>query len=214
MNKTIIALVVLLIIVSGAYIYLYSHTQNISETHTTPFVRDWDVITMYVSYEDFDLKTMRLVENTTYVRLYLADTLDKMTEGYKYKDRYDFANKNASGILFLLYKYYKDYVCITMKNVSLSLTVFIANLNIGIGEKQTWKPNESRYYIEHARINIMYRYDLKPDDEICISLKHVYNPIMIELDPVLANEIIRITYFHPLHEIGIVKEDAEKIAFK
>jgi len=216
MNNTIIALVVLLIIVSGAYMYLYLHTQNISETHinTTTFVRDWDVITMYVSYKDFDLKTLRFEENTTYIRLYLADDINKMTEGYRYKSSYDFANKNASGMIFLLYKYYKDHVCITMRNVSLSLTVFIANLNIGIGEKQTWKPNENRYYIEYARIDIMYRYDLKPGDEICISLEHVHNPIMIEIDPALTNEIIRITYFHPFHEIGIVREDAEKIAFK
>ena len=35
MNNTVIALVVLLIVVSGAYMYLYLNTQNISETYKT-----------------------------------------------------------------------------------------------------------------------------------------------------------------------------------
>lgn len=113
-------------------------------------------------------------------------------------------------LMFLLYKYYNDHVCITMKDVSLNLTVFIGRLFTLIGEKQTWKPGENRYYVIYASISIVYELSLKPGDEICVSLKNIPDPVMIEIDPGHAN-----VFRKPkpvATEIKII--DAEKIAFK
>jgi uncharacterized membrane protein (UPF0127 family) len=161
-------------------------------------------------------------ENTTNIKLYLADTLAKMMEGYKNKSAYDFENRNALGMLFLLYKYYSGSVCITMKNVSLNITVFIADLNMKINKDVYVIPLpvatgksvmavpifRKEYYVTNASISIVQELDLKPGDEICISLKNIAKPIMIEIDPHYAD------VFRKADKIEIMREDAEKIAFK
>jgi hypothetical protein len=116
-------------------------------------------------------------------KLYVADTKEKMAEGFRFKDSIDFEGKNASGMLFLLYKYYSDYVCFTMKEVNFSLKLLIGSLHVDIREKDFWKPNESRYYVASASIHIVNTYDLKPNDEVCISLRYLITPVAIELSP-------------------------------
>jgi len=189
----------------GVSIYNYI-TQQITQ-------QGWDIVTVITTRD-------HLV--SSYVKLYLADTLDKMMEGYKNKSSYDFENKNALGILFLLYRYYKDHVCITMSNVRLNLTVFIADLDIKIREETYMMPiviptghgivavpiAKKEYHVINSSIKIVKEYDLKPGNEICVSLKNISKPIMIELDPKYAD------VFRKASEIYIVKEDAKKIAFK
>jgi len=201
----IITLIVFSIFSMGMSIYNYIHSYIAQQ--------GWDTVTVITTRD-------HLV--SSYVKLYLADTLDKMSEGYKNKSSYDFENKNALGMLFLLYRYYKDNVCITMKNVSLYLTVFIADLDIKIREETYVMPvviptgrgvipvpiTKKEYHVINSSIKIVKEYDLKPDEEICISLKNISKPIMIELDPKYAD------VFRKATEIYIVREDAEKIAFK
>jgi len=67
---------------------------------------------------------------------------------------------------------------------------------------------KKEYRVINSSIKIVKEYDLKPGDEICISLKNIAKPIMIEIDPHYAD------VFRKATEIYIVKEDAEKIAFK
>jgi uncharacterized membrane protein (UPF0127 family) len=75
-------------------------------------ISKWDTVNITVAGEN--------------ITVYYADTVDKMSEGYKNKGSYDFADKGAVGILFPLYKLGTTKVCFTMRDVNLDLILVVA----------------------------------------------------------------------------------------
>jgi len=147
-------------------------------------MKEWDIITLHVTKSYIDIETLQQVEITRHFNVYIADTLDKIQEAYTREDT-DF--KNTSGILLLIYKYYKDTYCILKKK--LDLTVIIGNLDVYIREKPVWKPGEQRYIVEQAKIQIQHTIQLQQGEEICISLKNMWKPIILLIDPTLYHEL-------------------------
>jgi len=150
-------------------------------------MKEWDIITLHVTKSYIDIETLQQIEITRHFNVYIADTLDKIQEAYTREDAYDFQGKNASGILLLIYKYYKDTYCILKKK--LDLTVIIGNLDVYIREKNVWKPGEQRYTVEQAKIQIQHIIQLPRGEEICISLRNTWKPIILLLDPTLYYEL-------------------------
>jgi hypothetical protein len=115
---------------------------------------EWDVINITVAGRN--------------ITVYYADTVDKMSEGYKYKNNYDFSGKGAVGILFPLYKLGTTRVCFTMRDVNLNLILVVAR-------------RTSRDYTIEEKI-----YMPKGSSDTCIDTSNPllkYETIAIEIDP-------------------------------
>jgi hypothetical protein len=82
-----------------------------------------------------------------------------MSEGYKYKNSYDFAGKDAVGILFPLYRLGTTRVCFTMKDVNLDLILVVArktHYDYKIAEKIYMPRGSSDTCIDTASTYIKY----------------------------------------------------------
>jgi len=109
------------------------------------------------------------------ITLYVAWTDKLMSEGYRYKDSYDFLNKSAVGILF----FFKDKtypITISMKDVRLPITAVFYTTYIPLRE-----PVEEKTNVKKIMLSKYYEKDLEPGKEYVIN-----DPIiiaMIEFDP-------------------------------
>ena len=102
------------------------------------------------------------------ITVYYADTVDKMSEGYKYKNSYDFAGKGAAGMLFPLHKLDTTRVCFTMKDVDLDLILVVAR----------------KVYFDYKIVEKIYM--PRGSSDTCIDTNSTYmkyETIAIEIDP-------------------------------
>ncbi|MEM0313289.1 MAG: hypothetical protein QXQ41_01915 [Candidatus Bathyarchaeia archaeon] len=104
------------------------------------------------------------------LKVYVADTPEKLQEGYRFKDSYDFLGKGASGILLDVRPYAEATVTITMQNVHLPLTVIVLS------------SYDSGYKIESWK-------ELNPEENWTLQLPR-NNPVILELDPSIGREIL------------------------
>jgi len=128
----------------------------------------WTLIWLTTPRTTSEWSTINITVAGKNITVYYADTVDKMSEGYKYKSSYDFAGKGAVGILFPLYKLGTTRVCFTMRDVNLDLILVVAR-------------RTSRDYTIEEKI-----YMPRGSSDTCIDTGNQllkYETIAIEIDP-------------------------------
>lgn len=105
-----------------------------------------------------------------HLKVYVADSPEKLQEGYKFKDSYDFLGKGASGILLDVRRYAGATITITMHDVRLPLSVIVLSNHNGGYEIKSWK-------------------ELNPEENWNIQLPK-NDPVILELDPAIGKEIL------------------------
>jgi len=102
------------------------------------------------------------------ITVYYANTADKISEGYKNKDSYDFAGKGAVGILLPLYNLDTTRACFTMRDVKLDLILVVAR----------------KTHFDYKIVEKIYM--PRGSSDICIDTGSTYikyETIAIEIDP-------------------------------
>lgn len=116
-KKSLAIIVVVSIIVIAIYVYRVSTTQfNVSTSSSS---RRWTTTCAYANGSHGSLKLV----------LYVANKDDLRYEGYRGKDRIDFQNENASGIVFIWPEGAPRTVIITMAEVKFPLKLIHVSRN-------------------------------------------------------------------------------------
>lgn len=104
------------------------------------------------------------------LKVYVASSPEKLQEGYKFKDAYDFLGKGASGMLLDVRRYSGATITITMHDVHLPLSVIVLSNHNGEYEIKEWK-------------------ELNPEENWTIQLPE-NDPVILELDPSIGRKIL------------------------
>ncbi|MBC7131268.1 DUF192 domain-containing protein [Candidatus Bathyarchaeota archaeon] len=130
------------------------------ETCTVTFI----TFSQALSFPYRHMEEMRL-------KAYLADSPQKLYEGYRFKDSYDFLEMDAEGMLFDLRQYAESTITITMQNVQLPLSVLVLE-----------KFNDV-YIIQQGK-------ELYPEENWVIELPK-NDPLILELNPNIGRQILK-----------------------
>lgn len=111
----------------------------------------------------------RHVSNTQ-LKVYVADSPEKLYEGYRFKDSYDFLGVGAGGMLLDVRQYAGLAITITMQDVKLPLSILILEKFDGIYKIIDWR-------------------ELYPGEEWSIQLPK-NSPLILELNPEVGRQIL------------------------
>jgi len=108
--------------------------------------------------------------SSTQLKVYVADSPEKLYEGYRFKDSYDFLNKGAKGMLLDVRQYAGLAITITMQNVKLPLSILILEKFGSVYKIVNWR-------------------ELHPGEDWLIQLPD-NSPLILELDPGIGRQIL------------------------
>lgn len=106
----------------------------------------------------------------TQLKVYVADSPEKLYEGYRFRDSYDFLRKGARGMLLDVRQYAGLAITITMQDVKLPLSVLVLEKFDGLYKIVNWR-------------------ELYPGEDWPIQLPK-NSPLILELDPEVGRQIL------------------------